>query len=208
MPARPRPHSPGGGDGGDPPPPRRHTTGGPDGGDAPSIAAAQAQVTGKAQDGHLGARARANVGGSGAVGGPAATTPLRPPNALRHNLNSVKLNSRSKDKNTIVLPGTDVAGDLADISAGRGTWDSVTNQYRVNGRTYGVEPGGTTFPIEGPGFVRLERSPYKVLKNLIGNDGDIAATREALRRDPSVSEADWTIALEVFQHHKNYRGGA
>lgn len=205
MPPRPRSPSPDSGDGGgDPPQPRRPTTGS----DPRSITEAQTQVTNKAEAGHLGAKRRADAGGSRAVSGPAATTPLRPPNALRHNLNSVKLNSRSKDKNTIVLPGTDVAGDLADISAGRGTWDSVTNQYRVNGRTYGVEPGGTTFPVDGPGFVRLERSPYKVLKNLIGNDGDIGATREALRQDPSVSEADWTIALEVFQHHKSYRGGA
>jgi hypothetical protein len=78
----------------------------------------------------------------------------------------------------------------------------------VNGRTYAVEPGGTTFPVDGPGLANLNRSEYKVLKNLIGNDGDIAAAREALRQDPFIKDSDWTMALEVFQHHKSYRGGA
>ncbi|MBU2663433.1 hypothetical protein KOI35_07935 [Actinoplanes bogorensis] len=209
MTAKPRPHSPGGGDGGDPPPPRRRTHGSADGGDAGNIAAAQAKVTAKAQEGRAGTAARASSGGGASpVTGPAAKIPLRPPNAGRHNLNSVKLKSRSDDKNTIVLPGTDVPGDLADISAGRGAWDPQTNTYEVNGRRYGVESTGTTFPVDGPGFVNLNRSEYKVLKNLIGADGDIGAAREALRRDPSVSDADWTRALDVFQHHKSYRGGA
>ncbi|GAB2581277.1 hypothetical protein Aab01nite_58300 [Paractinoplanes abujensis] len=210
MPPRSRPHTPGGGDDGGepPPPPRRPGSGSGSGGHARSIADAQTQVTGKAQDGRADTEARATGGAPNTPAGPAATAPLRPPNALRHNLNSIKLNSRSKDKNTIVLPGTDVAGDLADISAGRGTWDEATNTYQVNGRRYGVESANTTFPADGPGFVNLSRSEYKVLKNLIGSDGDIAAAQEALRRDPFISESDWTMALEVFQHHKSYRGGA
>ena len=56
--------------------------------------------------------------------------------------------------------------------------------------------------------MNLSRSEYKVLKQLIGSDGDVTAAREALRRDPSVSEADWTAALDVFKYHKSYKGGA
>jgi hypothetical protein len=107
-----------------------------------------------------------------------------------------------------VLPGTDVAKDLDDIAAGRATWNAERNCYEVNGRTYGVEASGTVYPISGPGFVNLSRSEYKVLKQLIASDGDINAAHEALRRDPSVSEADWKAALEVFKHHKSYQGGA
>jgi len=107
-----------------------------------------------------------------------------------------------------VLPGTDVAAVLADISAGRGTWNAETNRYEVNGRTYAVESTGTVFPVPGPGLVKLSRSEYKVLKQLIGSDGDINTARDALRRDPSVSDADWSSALEVFKHHKSYKGGA
>jgi len=83
------------------------------------------------------------------------------------------MRSPAKDKNTVVLPGTDVAGDLAGISAGRGKWIERTNRYEINGRTYAVESTGTVFPDSGPGFVKLSRSEYKVLRQLIGSDGDI-----------------------------------
>ncbi|MGK5680617.1 hypothetical protein [Actinoplanes sp. URMC 104] len=139
--------------------------------------------------------------------GPAAKIPLKPPNN-RHNLNGIRPQSPAKDRNTIVLPGTDVAGDMADISAGRARWIDEENRYEVNGRTYAVEPTGTVFPVSGPGFVNLMRPEYKVLKQLIGSDGDIGAARDALRRDPSISDGDWPSALEVFKHHKSYKGGA
>jgi hypothetical protein len=145
--------------------------------------------------------------GGGQVQGPAAKIPLKPPNS-RHNLDSIRPKNPSKEKNTVVLPGTDVAGDLADISAGRARWDADNNRYEVNGRTYAVESTGTVFPVSGPGLVNLSRSEYKVLKQLIGSDGDIGAARDALRRDPHVSDADWRSALEVFKHHKSYKGGA
>jgi hypothetical protein len=144
---------------------------------------------------------------TGPVQGPAAKTPLKPPNN-RHNLNNVRPNSPSKQGNTVVLPGTDVAGDLDDIAAGRANWNADRNCYEVNGRSYGVEASGTVYPISGPGFVNLSRPEYKVLKQLIASDGDINAAREALRRDPSVGEADWVAALAVFKLHKSYKGGA
>jgi hypothetical protein len=139
--------------------------------------------------------------------GPAGKIPLKPPNS-RHNLDSIRPKNPTKDKNTIVLPGTDVSADLADISAGRGTWIAESSRYEVNGRTYGVESTGTVFPVSGPGFVNLSRTEYKVLKQLIGSDGDVGAARSALSRDPSVSDADWRSALEVFKQHKSYKGGA
>jgi hypothetical protein len=141
------------------------------------------------------------------VQGPAGKTPLKPPNK-RHDLNNIRPSSPSKERNTVVLPGTDVAGDLDDIAAGRANWNADRNRYEVNGRSYGVEASGTVYPISGPGFANLSRPEYKVLKQLIASDGDIDAARAALRRDPSVSEAAWVAALEVFRHHKSYRGGA
>jgi hypothetical protein len=74
---------------------------------------------------------------------------LKPPND-RHNLDNIRMGSRAKDKNTVVLPGTDVADDLAGISAGRGKWIEQTNRYQINGRTYAVESTGTVFPDSGP----------------------------------------------------------
>ncbi|MEU4215070.1 hypothetical protein [Actinoplanes sp. NPDC026623] len=132
---------------------------------------------------------------------------MKPPNN-RHNLNNIRPKSPAKDRNTVVLPGTDVAGDLEGISAGRGKWDEETSRYEINGRTYAVESTGTVFPVSGPGLVNLSRSEYKVLKQLIGSDGDLDAAHDALRRDPSVSDAHWPAALEVFKYHKSYKGEA
>jgi hypothetical protein len=126
---------------------------------------------------------------------------------MRHSLNSIRPGNPTKEKNTVVLPGTDVAADLADISVGRAMWIAESSRYEVNGRSYAVESTGTVFPVSGPGFVNLSRPEYKVLKQLIGSEGDVDAARAALRRDPSVSDADWRSALEVFKHHKSYRGG-
>jgi hypothetical protein len=206
--AEPEHSAQGGGGGGGDPPGRRPLAGGADGDD--SMAAAEKRVA-KAlrlgRSGSKGASSGSLAEGASPVKGPAAKIPLRPPNN-RHNLNNIRPKSPAKDKNTVVLPGTDVAGDLADISAGRAKWVEETSRYEINGRTYAVESTGTVFPDSGPGFVNLSRSEYKVLKQLIGADGDFGAAREALRRDPSISGADWPAALEVFRHHKSYKGEA
>jgi len=39
-------------------------------------------------------------------------------------------------------------------------------------------------------------------------DGDVGAAQDALSRDPSISDADWPAALEVFKYHKSYKGEA
>lgn len=187
-------------------PPRRPPGGGLGGDDG--VAGAEHRVAEVLRAGRPGS-SDASSGPSGEemapVSGPAAKIPLKPPHH-RHNLNNIRPKSPAKDKNTIVLPGTDVAGDLAGISAGRGTWVEETSRYEINGRTYGVESTGTVFPASGPGLVNLSRSEYKVLKQLIGFDGDFDAARDALRRDPSISDADWPKALDVFKHHKSYKG--
>jgi hypothetical protein len=175
-----------------------------------SVSGAQERVGDVARLGRIGsagAPTGSRTEGPGPIKGPAAKIPLKPPNN-RHNLSSIRPKNPARDKNTVVLPGTDMAGDLADIFAGRGTWSDKTSRYEVNGRTYGVESTGTVFPESGPGFVNLSRSQYKVLQQLIGSDGDVDTARDALRRDPSIADADWPAALEVFQHHKSYKGGA
>jgi hypothetical protein len=197
----------GGGGGGGPPrhPPSAGGLGGDD-----SVAASQdrvAEVLRLGRPGSAGASSGSPAEDTGLVRGPAAKIPLKPPNN-RHNLNSIRPKNPAKDKNTVVLPGTDVAGDLEAISAGRGRWVEETSRYEINGRTYAVESTGTVFPDSGPGLVNLSRSEYKVLKQMIGSDGDIDTARDALRRDPSISDADWPAALEVFKHHKSYKGEA
>ncbi|MEV4345305.1 hypothetical protein AB0J83_12585 [Actinoplanes sp. NPDC049596] len=198
----PKPSAGGGDDGGKDPPRRRTATGGAD--DHGNMAAAQDAA---AKVAALGRPSGSTSRSSQPVKGPAAKIPLKPANN-RHNLNSIRPKNPAKGKNTVVLPGTDVEGDLAEIAAGRGTWEPRTNRYEINGRTYAVEDTGTVIPVAGPGFVNLTRSAYKVLKQLIGSDGDVRSASEALRRDPAIGDADWRSALEVFRHHKSYRGEA
>lgn len=200
------PASGAGGSGGDPP--RRRPPGLAAGGGDDSVAAAEERIGRIARLGRPGASAAGSTTGAPQpIRGPAAKIPLKPPNS-RHNLNNIRPKNPAKDRNTVVLPGTDVAGDLADITAGRATWSDKFSRYEVNGRTYAVESTGTVFPVSGPGLVNLSRSQYKVLKQLIGSDGNVDAARNALRRDPSITDADWPAALEVFRHHKSYKGGA
>ncbi|RZT79053.1 hypothetical protein EV382_2249 [Micromonospora violae] len=140
-----------------------------------------------------------------AIPGPAGKIPLKPPNS-RHNLDSIRPKSPSKEVNTVVLPGTDVAKDLDDIAAGRATWDPDRQRYLVNGRTYAVEPSGTVFPEAGPGLEQLNRAEYGALKEYIAAGGDIEKARAAMARNPFLTEAAQERALEVFRHHKSYRG--
>ena len=196
----------GGGGGG---PPRRPPFAGGLGGDD-SVAGAErrvAEVLRLGRPGSAGAPSGSPAADVEPARGPAAKIPLKPPNN-RHNLNNIRPKSPAKDKNTVVLPGTDVAGDLDGISAGRARWVEETSRYEINGRTYAVESTGTVFPDSGPGLVNLSRSEYKVLRQLIGADGDVGAARDALRRDPSIGDTDWPAALEVFRHHKSYKGEA
>ncbi|MFI7575901.1 hypothetical protein [Micromonospora sp. NPDC049497] len=140
-----------------------------------------------------------------AVPGPAGKVELKPPHP-RHNLDSIRPKNPSKELNTVVLPGTDVAKDLDDIRAGRATWDPDRQRYEVNGRTYAVEPTGTVFPEAGPGLEQLSRAEYGALKEYIAADGDIEKARAAMARNPFLTEEAQARALDLFRHHKSYRG--
>lgn len=146
-------------------------------------------------------------GGQNPVEGPAANIDPRPPNQ-RHNLNSIRGNSRAKDENTIVLPGTDVAGDIADIKAGNATWNAETQQYEVNGRTYGMEtPLGTLYPVSGDGFVNLNRAEYQMLKTMMASNGDLDQVRQQTEQNPFLNDpAVWDNAFAVFQQSNRYQG--
>ena len=92
------------------------------------------------------------------------------------------MNTPIRTLNTVIEPGTDVVGDIASIDRGGATWDSATNRYRVNGRTYGIEPDGTLFPVSGPGFTTLDRSEFKALQGVIEPGGDPGRRPASLTR--------------------------
>ena len=204
MTAKPRPHSPGGGDGGDPPPPRRRTTGGADGGDAGSIAAAQAKVTAKSQDGRLGADRSSGAAPTPAAAGPpyraadsvtgaANGKNLNPPHR-RHTIAGSR-NGQIQEQNTVYLRGHEGVADrdVQAIAAGEARWNSDTQRYEINGRSYGVEPSGTMFPDSGPGMVKLDRNEYAALKEIAKADGDPSAAPQ-LSRNPRFTENPDAVA--------------
>jgi hypothetical protein len=74
----------------------------------------------------------------------------------------------AKNKNTVIEPGVDVAGDVAAIRSGLATRSGDT--FSINGRVYGSHDG-TLFPISGQGFHQLDRGAFKALGvfNKFGN---------------------------------------
>ena len=100
----------------------------------------------------------------------------------------------TKEVNTVIEPGVDVAGDVADINAGKAT--RVGENWVVNGRTYGVHDG-TLYPIEGPGFYKLTRGAFKALGvfNEFGNTPRAADILSKMK----TSAPDRAAALRVYE---------
>ncbi|WP_026924341.1 hypothetical protein [Glycomyces arizonensis] len=149
-----------------------------------------------------------DTGGQKPVQGPAANTDPRAPSS-RHNLNQIRRKSPAKDENTVVLPGTDVNGDIEAIKSGDATWNPETQRYELDsGRSYGMElPKGTLFPDSGPGFVKLDRPQYQILKEMMNANGDLDAAQGRIEQNPYLnSESDWNAALEVFKNSNRYQG--
>lgn len=117
------------------------------------------------------------------VAGPARGKELRPPNN-RHTVAGARSGQVRAD-NTVILRGNEqaVRDDVREIATGNGEWDDAASVYRVNGRTYRVEPQGTVFPVSGPGLVYLDRNEYAALQEIAKAGGD-PANVPAFTRNP------------------------
>jgi hypothetical protein len=213
----PKPRTPhgGGGDGGDGTPGKPHGDGGDSTG-RPSQQHGNIDASKGVSSAHEAISTEATAGRPGDTGtttpgqvnpnvpGPAGKIQLRPPSD-RHQLNRVTPKSPAKAENTIILPETRdaVRQDIADIQAGNARWDPDSNSYVTDsGRRYKVESNGTVFPVDGPGFVQLNRSEYKALQALIRFDGDVDAARASVSRDPSIPPGSFDKAGQVYQHYR------
>lgn len=116
------------------------------------------------------------VGSSGDVEGKGKAPPPRKVSmpASRHFIRKVTQRTVAKEKNSVIDPSVDVYQDVTDINAGKGNFaktpegvDTVT----VNGRTYGIKPTGTLYPITGNGIMLLDNGAFKSLGvyNKFGN---------------------------------------
>ncbi|MGA1839283.1 MAG: DUF4157 domain-containing protein [bacterium] len=120
--------------------------------------------------------------------------PVKGP-AGRHYAGRVTQGTLTRGRNTVIEPSVDVAGDVAAINAGKAT--RIGNNYIINGRTYGVEPNGTLYPISGPGFHQLNRGAFKALGiyNKFGNTSRATDILNAM----NISSADRDAALSVWR---------
>jgi hypothetical protein len=123
---------------------------------------------------------------------------------VRHTLKKVTQGSVAKDLNTVIEPRVSVAADVGAINAGNavpGITTEGVRTYTVNGRTYGVEPSGTLFPMTGDGFIMLNRNAYKVLGilNTFGNTPRAHEIIELQRPSAKFTDADIERAVHAWQ---------
>ncbi|MBT2369234.1 hypothetical protein J7E88_28955 [Streptomyces sp. ISL-10] len=133
------------------------------------------------------------------IPGPAAGEDLKRPHP-RHTI-SGSAKGEIKEKNSVILPGyfDKIDKDIADIAAGRARLTDDNNRYEINGRTYGVEPGGRVYPDSGPGIVNLDRNEYAALQQLARAKGDIDAAPQ-LTRNPRFVNNPQSVqkALDIY----------
>lgn len=120
------------------------------------------------------------------------------PAAIRaHYLNRVGRTTVAKYKNTLILPGDDVEGDVRAINDGLAVRNGAS--FTVNGRTYTQEPNGALYPDHGEGFISLDRSTMQALKILARYIGPTPQAEHQIATDPNLSEAHRDAALVAWQ---------
>ncbi len=97
--------------------------------------------------------------------------------ARRHDAARVTQKTLTRETNTVIMPGVDVAGDVAAINSGQVR--RVGETFTVNGRTYQAKPDGTLFPVSGEGIVQLDRGGFKAL-GVLNEHGNTARAQEIL----------------------------
>jgi hypothetical protein len=103
--------------------------------------------------------------------------PTAPPIITRaprsgHFLNQLGHGTPSKKFNSIIEPWVDVDRDIRQINLGNATSSRTPGgemAYTINGRTYGVHPGGQIYPISGRGMHQLGRKENATLKIFVTN---------------------------------------
>jgi len=129
-----------------------------------------------------------------AIGYEAPKQPLRSP-SRRHTATGVTQGTTTKEVNTVIKPGVDVAGDVAAIN--KGLAKRVGNTFEINGRVYGFQEGHL-FPISGNGFVQLNRGAFKAL-GVFNKFGNTQATRGILGKMRNVGAAEIKAAFKVWR---------
>jgi hypothetical protein len=120
-------------------------------------------------------------------------TDLRAP-ARRHWAATVNQGTVAKNVNTVIVPGVDVATDVAGIRAGKAA--RVDGNYVINGRMYGSHDG-TLYPISGPGFHQLNRGAFQAL-GVLNKFGDTPQAHGILEKMKNVGPSEVEAALAAW----------
>jgi len=126
---------------------------------------------------------------------------LRPGRRSRHELLGIAASSRPDRMNSIALPGIDTAAEVELINQGYAE-RLPGNRYQINGRIYVDKGDGYTFPVSGVEVRVITNPQFRSLRLLIRHDGRTVAFDRATARDPTISETDITVALELFRLRK------
>ncbi|MFD0355898.1 hypothetical protein ACFVHW_19500 [Streptomyces sp. NPDC127110] len=123
----------------------------------------------------------------------------------RHNLSGIR-GGQVDTKNTIILPETKelVRQDIAEIAAGRADFDPVKQIYTVNGRSYGVEQTGRTFPVSGPGLINLDRVEFEAMKAIMRADGDLSKVDKMFKNAPKFKENPEKVQRMIDLYREYY----
>jgi hypothetical protein len=125
--------------------------------------------------------------------------PVRTPHQ-RHFAARIRQSTRTKARNSVLESWVDVAADVEAINAGRAVRQS--DRFVVNGRTYGVEPTGTLYPIAGPGVHRLSRGAFNALGvyNQFGRSPRAEEILELMR----ISAEERAQALRIWEAEQGH----
>ncbi|MFF8928215.1 hypothetical protein ACF1AO_13190 [Streptomyces longwoodensis] len=138
------------------------------------------------------------------IPGPAAGQELKRPNS-RHTISGAG-SGEIKERNSLILRGysDEIDRDIAAIAEGKANLAKDGNRYEINGRTYGVEPGGRVYPDSGPGIVNLDRNEYAALQQLVKAKGDISAAPQ-LTRNPRFVNNPQAVQKALAIYNGTYR---
>ena len=97
------------------------------------------------------------------------------------------------------MPNIDVKKDVEDIK--NGLYNKVNDTYVINGRTYGYHDS-RFYPIEGDGFMTLDRAQYRALQYLIKNGNDDRAIM--VFRNMKIPEDKINEVIEIWKERSKW----
>ncbi|MGW0775162.1 hypothetical protein ACWD01_16275 [Streptomyces sp. NPDC002835] len=123
----------------------------------------------------------------------------------RHELSGVR-SGAVDTKNTVILPEAraKVRQDIAEIAAGRAQFNAQSQLYSINGRRYAVEPSGRIFPVDGPGFIDMNRIEYNALKQIMRADGDMSKVQVMFSKAPQFRDNPEAVKKAIDLYRKYY----